>query len=242
MAKKTVDIVIPTYYKEAGSIGKRLHEQIQYYNHTLKNYAWRIVVANNGPKKDVIPVVQEVMKKNKQVTYTDIDTPGRGIALRHTWLNSKADLLVYMDADLATSLDSLVPMLDMLSSEADIVIGSRYVPGANVRRTFSRLLLSRVYNLLLRIFLNLDIADSQCGFKGIKKEVAKVVIPLIKDQWWFFDTEMLYVGKKLGFIVREIPVKWYEQEETSVQLIRVSLDYIKNILRLRFSPPPPQRE
>jgi glycosyltransferase involved in cell wall biosynthesis len=233
--KKSVDIVIPTYYKEAGALEKRLLEQIKFYQQTLKKYAWRIVVANNGPKKEVLPVVQQMMKKYKFLSYTDIDTPGRGIALRHTWLNSKADMLVYMDADLATSLNSLPPMLELLATDADVVIGSRYVPGANVHRTFSRWLLSRVYNILLRVFLNLDIADSQCGFKGIRREVAQVVIPKIKDQWWFFDTEMLYVAKKIGYTVKEIPVEWYEQEETSVQLIKVSLDYIKNIIRLRFS-------
>lgn len=233
--KKTVDIVIPVYYKEADSIEKRIAEQIIFYNKALKNYRWRIVVANNGPKKDVIPVIKKIMKSQPRVTYTDIDIPGRGIALRHTWLGSKADILMYMDADLATSLDSIVPMLTLLSKEADVVIGSRYVPGARVKRTFSRLILSKVYNLLLRFFLRLNIKDSQCGFKGIKREVAQHVLPHVKDQWWFFDTELLYVAKNMGYKVVEIPVEWYEQKETSVQLFTVSADYIKNIIRLYFS-------
>ena len=234
-AKKSVDIVIPVYYKEAPTLEKRLLEQILYYKKTLKHYRWGIVVANNGPKKDALPIIKNLMKKYNQISYTDIDTPGRGIALRHTWLNSKSDFLVYMDADLATSLDSLVPMLSLLESHCDIAIGSRYVPGARVKRTISRFILSKVYNILLNVVLGLDIADSQCGFKGIRRDVAKKVIPNIKDEWWFFDTEMLYVAKKMGYVVCEIPVEWYEQNETSVKLIAVSLDYIKNILRLKFS-------
>ncbi len=233
--KKTVDIVTPVYYKEASTLKKRLLEQIAYYQKNLKNYNWKIIVANNGPKKDVIPVVENLMKKHKQISYTDIDTPGRGIALRHTWLNSTSDFLVYMDADLATSLDSLIPMLSLLESHCDVAIGSRYVPGARVKRTISRFIISKIYNILLNVILGLGIADSQCGFKGIRREVAGNVIPHVKDKWWFFDTEMLYVAKKMGYDVCEIPVEWYEQDETSVQLIKVSLDYIKNILRLKFS-------
>jgi len=234
-AKKSVDIVIPVYYKEALHLEKRLLEQIGYYKKTLKNYRWRIIVANNGPKKDVLPVVREFMKKHKMVLYTDIDTPGRGIALRHTWLNSISDFLLYMDADLATSLDSLMPMLTLLENHCDMAIGSRYVPGARAKRTLSRLILSKVYNLLLHVLLGLDITDSQCGFKGIRRDVARKVIPHVEDEWWFFDTEMLYVAKKMGYTVCEIPVEWYEQNETSVQLITVSLDYLKNIFRLCFT-------
>ena len=234
-AKKSVDIVIPVYYKEAPTLEKRLLEQVSYYKKTLKQYKWRIVVANNGPKKDILPVIKDMMKRHNQITYTDTDAVGRGIALRHTWLNSKSDFLVYMDAALAASLDSLVPMLSLLESHCDIVIGSRYVPGARVKRTVGRFILSKVYNILLNVFLGLDIADSQCGFKGITRDVARKVIPNVKDEWWFFDTEMLYVAKKMGYVVCEIPVEWYEQDETSVKLIAVSLDYIKNILRLKFS-------
>ncbi len=235
MAMPSVDIVIPVYYKEAPHLAGRVEQQLSYYRQHLRGYQWRIVIANNGAKKDVLAVVRDLMKKNPEVSYTDIDTPGRGIALRHTWLGSASDILLYMDADLATSLDSVVPMLYQLTHGCDVVTGSRYVPGAKVQRTLSRLILSKVYNYLLRFVLGLDVADSQCGFKGIRREVAQRVLPHVKDQWWFFDTEMLYVAKKMGYAVREIPVEWYEQDETSVQLVRVSLDYIKNILRLRLS-------
>ncbi len=238
MAKKqSVAIVIPVYYKEAPTLADRIKEQLRFYQKALRNYNWTIVIANNGPRKDVLPVVQSLMKKNPHLTYTDIDTPGRGIALRHTWLQSKCDFLTYMDADLATNLNSFPHMLSLLSTTHDVVIGSRYAAGAQIRRTFTRLFLSKVYNFLLNVVLDLDIADSQCGFKGIRREVAQKVIPHIKDQKWFFDTELLFVAKKMGYSLHEIPVEWYEQNETSVKLISVSLDYIKNILRLRFHPP-----
>lgn len=233
--KHTVAIVIPVYYKEAPTLAHRIEEQLHFYQKNLKQYNWFLVVANNGPYKDVFPVVKNLMKKYRCVLYTDIDTPGRGIALRHTWLGSSCDFLTYMDADLATSLTSFPHMLSLLSKDCDVVIGSRYVPGARVKRTFIRFLLSKVYNFLLNAILGLDIADSQCGFKGIRRDVAQKVIPHVKDQRWFFDTELLYVAKQMGYRVCEIPVEWYEQKETSVKLIRVSLNYIKNILRLLFS-------
>jgi glycosyltransferase involved in cell wall biosynthesis len=240
--KLTVDFVIPVYYKEAPTLARRIEEQVSFYRKALKNYHWNVVVANNGQRKDVLPVVMNLMKKYKNISYTDIDTPGRGIALRQTWLGSSSDILVYMDADLATNLSSVPDMLSLLSGPADIVTGSRYVPHAKVKRTFSRLFLSRVYNLMLNVILGVGIADSQCGFKGIKRDVAHRVLPYVKDQVWFFDTEMMYVAKKMGYVVREIPVEWYEQDETSVKLIGVSLDYIKNILRLRLGRNPYPRK
>ena len=233
--RHSVAIVIPVYYKEAPTLARRLGEQIRFYRKALRHYDWTIIVANNGPRKDVLPVVRSLMRKHKHLTYTDIDIPGRGIALRHTWLSCKQDLLAYMDADLATSLHSFPKMLSLLSEQCDIVIGSRYVQGANIKRTFIRLILSKFYNFLLNTILGLHITDSQCGFKGIRREVAQEVIPSVKDQEWFFDTEMLFVAKEKKYSICEIPVEWYEQEETSVKLISVSLNYIKNILRLRFS-------
>ncbi len=239
MAKKpVVDIVIPVYYKEASHLEQRVQQQVEFFKKHLTEYSWKIVIANNGPRKDAVNVAKDLGKKYKQVAYSDINNPGRGWSLSTTWLNSNADIVMYMDADLATNLNSVPTMLDLLrDGKCDVAIGSRYVQGADARRTQSRYLLSKGYNIMLRYVLGLRVLDAQCGFKGIKKSVAEKLIPLTKDRRWFFDTELLYVAQRCGFHIIEIPVEWEEQEETSVQIVSVIADYVKNILRLLITRP-----
>ena len=235
MAKQKVDIVIPVYYKEAGQLKERVEKQIEFFKKNLNKYEWRIVIANNGPRKDALEVAEIMSKNSKYISYSDIDSPGRGWSLAKVWQESKADLVMYMDADLATNLKSVPTMLDMLSAhECDLVIGSRYVPGADVNRTANRYILSRGYNIMLNLILGLKIKDAQCGFKGARIEAIKDIIPHTKDRKWFFDTEIIYQAQKRGYKTSEIPVEWQEQEETSVQIISVVLNYIKNIFRLLF--------
>lgn len=237
MAKKTkVDIIIPVYYKESSHLEHRIKQQLAFFKKRLNKYDWKIVIANNGPKKDALYAAKSLSKKYKEVKYSDIDNPGRGWSLSTTWFNSKADIIMYMDADLATNLESVVIMLNLLVSDScDIAIGSRYVKGANAKRTLNRYMLSKGYNLMLNHILGLKVLDAQCGFKGLKKEVARSIIPLTRDRKWFFDTELLYRAQQHGYRIKEIPVEWQEQKETSVQILSVIADYIKNIGRLLFS-------
>lgn len=237
MAKKLcVDILIPVYYKEAHILSQRVKQQLDYFSRALSRYDWKIIIANNGPRKDALKVAKQLAKRYPAVTFTDIDQPGRGWSLSQTWYNSKADIVMYMDADLATNLHSVPQMLDLLASNAcDIAIGSRYAPGAQTHRTFHRNLLSKTYNWMLYFILGLKVLDAQCGFKGLKQSVARQLIPFTKDRKFFFDTELLYYAEKKGYRIAKIPVQWEEQKETSVQIISVVLDYIKNILRLLFT-------
>lgn len=237
MAKKpSVDIVIPVYYKEAQNLAERIEEQHAFFSKELSDYDWQIIIANNGPKKDALEVAKELEKKYSRVTHSDIDNIGRGWSLTETWGKSTSDIVMYMDADLATNLKSVKAMLALLSADGcDVAIGSRYAGGAETKRTFHRNFVSKTYNFMLRCLLGLKVLDSQCGFKGVKRTVVQHLIPLTKDRKFFFDTELLYFAEKKGYRVVEIPVKWEEQEETSVQVISVSIDYIKNILRLLFS-------
>lgn len=233
---KKVDIVVPVYYKEAPHLEHHIKQQREYFAKNLKGYRWTIVIANNGPRKDAVEIARQLSKKYKHVRYEDVNNPGRGWSLSTSWQKSNADVVMYMDADLATNLAAVPIMLKLLFSNAsDVTIGSRYMQGAHARRTLQRYILSKVYNLMLQYILKLRVHDAQCGFKGIKKSVARKIIPLTKDRKWFFDTELLYYAQKKGFKIVEVPVRWEEQKETSVQIISVTINYIKNILRLRFS-------
>ncbi len=232
-AKPRVDIVIPVYWREAPTLAERVKSQVQFFEKNLTKYQWRIVIANNGMRKDAIYVAEKLAHDYAGiVTYTDVDPAGRGWSLRKTWLESTGDMVMYMDADLATNLSAVHEMLRRLQEGCDVVIGSRYAPGAKSIRTVHRLALSKGYNGLLRLFLRVHIRDAQCGFKGVRTEVARKIIPLVQDNEFFFDTELLVRAQQQGYKVCELPVSWQEQKETSVQLAKVSAKYIKNIFRV----------
>ncbi len=231
--KVRVDIVTPVYYKEAQTIVERILKQFAYCTKNLTDYDWKLVIANNGLKKDVREATRTLIKKYPRIRWSDTDNQGRGWSLAETWLKSDADLFVYMDADLATNMNSLHPMIHLLKNkEADIAIGSRYIKGANASRTLQRLILSKTYNLLLNTILGLNVKDAQCGFKGITRKAVQELIPLTKDRKFFFDTELLYYGQLRGYTLVEIPVEWTEQEETSVHIVHVTLSYLAHIFRL----------
>ena len=240
MAHTRVVIVTPVYYKEAPRLAERVFAQLRFFKHALREYQWQVVIANNGPRKDALDVAQRLAAQHPRVRWTDVDQPGRGWSLVKTWMEADADVLLYMDAELATNLGALPIMIQMLSSgAADVVTGSRYVAGSKSKRTFHRWLLSKGYNMLLQLLLGLSVRDSQCGFKGLTKEAAQRILPLTRDRKFFFDSEMLYVGQRLGLRIREIPVEWEEQNETSVHIFWVAVDYVRSIVRLLLQRFPP---
>jgi glycosyltransferase involved in cell wall biosynthesis len=234
--KPTVDISIPVYYKDASHLPLHIQQQLDFFSKALFRYDWKIIITNNGPKKDALSVAQQLSKKYPRVQFADIDNPGRGWSLSSTWYSSKADIVMYMDSDLATNLKSVASMLDLLASDrCDIAIGSRYVEGAKTRRTFHRNLLSKVYNLMLYYLLGLKVLDAQCGFKAVNKRVVQNILPFIKDCIWFWESEMLYYAYKKGYKIKEVPVHWTENPKSGVNLIKIIPTFMKNVLRLRFS-------
>jgi hypothetical protein len=180
---------------------------------------WRIAAA----LADQIPGVRAV----------HLDAKGRGRALRVTWLASEADVVAYMDVDLATDLRALMPLVaPLLSGHSDIAIGSRLAHGARVVRGPKRELISRCYNLLLRTTLHSRFSDAQCGFKAMRTDVARALVPLVVDNAWFFDTELLTLAEANGLRVHEVPVDWVDDPDSRVDIARTATDDLKGIWRL----------
>src|SRR6202042_3760292 len=140
-----------------------------------------------------------------------IERPGRGGALRTVWAASDADIHGYMDVDLSTDLNALLPLVaPLLSGHSDVAIGTRLARGARVVRGPKREIISRGYNLLLRATLGAGFSDAQCGFKAIRRECAAGLLPQTQDSAWFFDTELLVLAERAGLRIHEVPVDWTE--------------------------------
>ncbi|TAJ20034.1 MAG: glycosyltransferase family 2 protein [Dehalococcoidia bacterium] len=234
----TVDLVIPVYNEEhvlAGSITRVLD-----YLDGHPEHEWRIVVADNASRDRTLDVArsQEVAHPGK-VVVLHLPVKGRGIALRNAWLTSDADVVAYMDVDLSTDLGHLPALVDPIAAgEVDLAYGCRLGRGAVTNRSFKREFISRSYVFILNWALGLRVTDAQCGFKAASREAVRALVPLVHDNKWFFDSELLWVAQKNGFRLREVPVRWIEDPDTRVKIVQTALEDLEGIWRLRRHPVP----
>jgi putative flippase GtrA len=158
---------------------------------------------------------------------------GRGRAIRHAWLASDAEVVAYMDVDLSTDLDALLPLVaPLMSSHSDIAIGSRLARGARVVRSRKREVISRSYNLLLHAVLGIRVTDAQCGFKAMRAETARRLVQTVEDNDWFFDTELLVQAQRAGLRIHEVPVDWVEDEDSRVDIVPTAIEDLRGVWRL----------
>jgi glycosyltransferase involved in cell wall biosynthesis len=232
VTKPSVEVFIPVYNEE-----KDLPRCISTLHEFLKNRLdnpWRITVADNGSTDSTLSVAEAQSHKFTNVAYIHLPQKGRGRALRKAWTESQADIVSYMDVDLSTGLEAFPKMIEALESGYHIAIGSRLVMGAKVKRSLKREIVSRAYNLLVRLMFWPPFKDAQCGFKALHTDVARILVPLVKNNAWFFDTELLLVAHKNGYKIKEIPVEWAEDPDSRVKVVRTAWEDIKGLMRLRF--------
>lgn len=230
----TLDVIIPVYNEERDlpvSV-RKLREFLL----THCPYKWRIVVANNASTDSTLSIAQALKAEFPgQVDYIHLDQKGRGRALRKSWLESPADVVCYMDVDLSTNLTHLMPMVEPLfKGTHHVATGSRLMPGARVTRQFKRELISRAYNLMIKLmFPSRRFSDAQCGFKAMTRKSAQELLPHIEDNRWFFDSELLLRAEQLGYTIWEVPVEWIEDLDTRVKIISTAIEDMQGLWRIR---------
>ena len=230
----TVDVVIPVLNEESAlpaCIGK-----LRDFFARNPGLVWRILVADNGSTDRTVAVAEELMAHSSGLSVTHLELRGRGRALKQAWLESDADVLCYMDVDLSTDLKSLPEIVEAVTEGGyDLAIGSRLLKESDVvGRTLKREITSRGYSLLFRSMFFTGFRDAQCGFKAITRDAVQKLVPLVVDNAWFFDSELLIVAEKNGFRIKEIPVRWVDDPDTRVKIISTAWEDIKGLLRLRF--------
>ena len=232
---KTLLLAIPTY-NEALVIETNLRKAHSLLSDLLKDFGWTLLVADNGSTDETSAIVERLKGELPRLALWHTDKKGRGNALRHVWQEFDADVYAYMDADLATDLSELPKLLRELE-HADLAIGSRLSMTSHTDRSFFREVVSRGYNILSRVLVGTKIKDLQCGFKAIKADVAKQILPLCTHDGWFFDTELIVLAEHHGFKVAELPVTWHEapdrRRKSSVKVFQTAWDDFVNLLRLK---------
>ena len=231
----SVSLVLPVLNEERGlaSSTLRLHE---YLAANLAGCDWRIVIADNGSTDSTPDVAMQLARDHERVGYLRIEQRGRGRALRKAWLERDADIRGYMDIDLSTELEAIPRLIRSIESGGyDVAIGSRLKRGAVVSdRSLLREVISRCYSLLFRTMFLTGFSDAQCGFKAVSARAARDLLPLVQDNGWFFDTELLVTAEKRGFRIADIPVVWRDDPDTRVKILSTAWRDLKGLLRLRF--------
>ncbi len=231
-AEMVVDIVIPVL-NEAHVLAKSL-EQLRVRLPELLPCRWRVVIVDNGSSDGTDEIGRRLAAAHSDVLFLRLDQRGRGRALRHAWLQSVSDMVCYMDVDLSTGLDALPKALGALVREGcDIAVGSRLMRESRIRRSLKREVISRVYNVFVKLMLHTKFSDAQCGFKALTRQAVEHLVPQIKDQAWFFDTELLVLAENQGYRIMDIPVTWMEDTDSRVKIISTAWEDIKGVFRLR---------
>jgi len=226
-----VEIVIPVY-NEADQLEASI-TALHSFLHSSFPLVSTITIADNASTDDTWRIATELADTLDGVHALHLDEKGRGRALRTAWSNSTATVVAYMDVDLATGLDALLPLVaPLLSGHSDLAIGTRLAPGSHVVRSARREVISRGYNLLLRSTLRTSCSDAQCGFKALRRRVAVEVLPLVQDNEWFFDTEVLVTAQRLGLRIHEVPVDWVDDTDSRVRVVRTAVQDLRGVWRM----------
>jgi putative flippase GtrA len=226
-----VDIVVPVRNEER-DLAPSVRRLVAYLRAGFP-FTARVTIADNGSTDGTWAIADRLACEFDEVRAVRMEEPGRGRALRAIWSQSDAEVLAYMDVDLSTDLNALLPLVaPLLSGHSDVAIGTRLARGSRVIRGPKRELISRCYNMLLHACMGARFSDAQCGFKAIRAEQARALLPLTQDTGWFFDTELLVLAERAGLRIHEIPVDWIDDLDSRVDIVATALADLRGMARL----------
>src|SRR4051794_28764178 len=226
-----VEIVVPVHNEERalGRSIRRLHDFLC----RAFPFTWRVVIADNASTDATLAVARRLAHELPGVSVLHLPEKGRGRALRAAWSATDAEVACYMDVDLSTDLRALMPLVaPLLSGHSQVAIGTRLATGARVERGTKRELISRTYNHILRGFLRARFSDAQCGFKAARSDALRDLLPAVRDEAWFFDTELLVLAQRRGMRVHEVPVDWGDDPDSRVAIVPTAIEDLRRVAPL----------
>lgn len=233
----TFDVTIPVLNEEAtlSQNVRRLHAFLM--QHFPEQEQWQIVIADNGSTDRTLEIAQALDAEIPEVTYVKVPRKGVGLALKTSWSQSQADIVGYMDLDLATDLPHFLEAYQAIAEEGyDLVYATRLHPNSEVvNRPFKREVASRVFNGLLKAYLQVGFSDGMCGFKWLRRQVYPELNQAgATNDGWFFSTELLVTAEWLDKRIYELPVKWTDDISSSrVKILPLAKKYVKSMKELK---------
>ena len=229
-----LEIVVPVFNEQL-VLENSITKLATYLSQEMPS-TWQITIADNASTDNTAAIATRLAAQLPNVAYRRLDVKGRGFALRDAWSASSATVLAYLDVDLSTDLAALPPLVaPLLSGHSDISIGTRLGQSSRVSRGPKREFISRSYNYLLKRTMQVRFSDAQCGFKAIRADVARKLLPHVEDNGWFFDTELLIIAERSGLRIHEIPVDWIDDPDSRVDIRQTALDDLRGLVRVAGS-------
>ena len=235
MGQPTYSIIIPAY-NESLRLGATLEAILAYAEQ--KRWEWELIVVDDGSRDNTKEIVQASIQKNSRVKL--LENPGnhgKGYSVRNGMLQGKGEILLFSDADLSSPIEEAEKLFAAIHNGADIAIGSRWLDPALLTRKqpIYRRILSRIFNMSLRLVLGLKFKDTQCGFKAFSRQSAQAIFPPQKVERWGFDPEIIYVAQRQGFKIVEVPVRWAHSAGTRLHPIRDGIHAFWDVLLIRWN-------
>jgi putative flippase GtrA len=226
-----LDLVVPVYNEQATL--ERSVRRLHAYLAEAFPYRTRITIADNASTDSTWAIGRSLAEALDDVVVLHLEGKGRGRALRAAWSRSEAPVLAYLDVDLSTDLAALLPLVaPLVSGHSDLAIGTRLARGSRTVRGLKREVISRCYNVILRGSLQARFSDAQCGFKALRKDVARQLLPLVEDDLWFFDTELLVLAERSGLRIHEVPVDWVDDPDSRVDILATAIEDLRGVARV----------
>ena len=231
-----LDVVVPVYNEER-DLGPSVRRLRAFLDDAFPFQAV-VTIADNASTDATPRIAERLSNELPGVRWIRLEQKGRGRALRRAWLASDALIVAYMDVDLSTDLAALLPLVaPIVSGHSELAIGSRLAHGARVVRGPKREFISRTYNLILRISLRAGFRDAQCGFKAVRADIARALLPAVRDEAWFFDTELLALAERSGLRIHEVPVDWVDDPGSTVHIVSTAVEDLKGVWRVMRTRP-----
>jgi glycosyltransferase involved in cell wall biosynthesis len=227
-----VQLAIPVFNEEF-----RLPRSLPRLHRFLREHCpfkFEIVIADNASTDGTLEIARSLCGRWDGVRVAHWDERGRGRAVKRVWSESEAEILSYMDVDLSTDLNAFPPLLESLVGGGyDLATGSRLLDPAHTMRGLKREVISRGYNRLVKLLFQTHFSDAQCGFKAITRQAARQLLPMVEDNGWFMDTELLVLAEKLGYRIFDLPVRWVDDPDSRVRIWSAAFGDLKGLIRLR---------
>jgi len=231
----TYSIVIPAY-NESARLGATLEKVLAYVH--AQGWGAEVIVVNDGSRDNTAEIVRSFAAKDPALRL--VENPGnrgKGYSVRNGMLNARGSIVLFSDADLSSPIEEAPKLFEALERGADIAIGSRWLRAETQtqRQPLHRQLFGRIFNLVLRLTLGLQFADTQCGFKAFKQTAVQSIFPLQRIERWGFDPEILFLARKFKFRVQEVPVAWAHREGTSINPLVDGSRMVMEMLHIRWN-------
>lgn len=229
-----IDIAIPLYNEEK-RIEASVRKLLRFLQESAFPYRYRLTLTNNASTDGSRRIIEDLAKEFPQIKVINLEKKGKGLAVRTAWSKSDADILAFMDADMSSDLKFLRPLVDgVISGRCDLSIGNRLGPSSKVySRRVVRKIVSRVYNVMARMFTGTHVADHQCGFKAMRRESFLKILPFAEEDGFLFDTEWIALSSRQGLKVCPVDIIWYDDLDSKVMLVDDSLKVWRSLLKLR---------